>query len=203
MVPRAKKNLHECVHHLGQMKQAKHFEELEISFAAFVRSGREVTWVLQKEFINHARFSEEFVKWYGDRENPAEGTKAYEMANDELCRYFLNTRNSIEKEGINGLVCNLKLASFDSSKDIVDAPANSSLIIKGSGIYHLVNEGTSEEDLVPAKTTAELTTFVFIGDPPSVHLNQPVPSNDIFTLSDLYFTYLRGLVEEWTGILNT
>ena len=51
MVPQAKKNLHACEYHLKNMSKSENIEELEINFAAFVNSARNVTFVLQKQFI--------------------------------------------------------------------------------------------------------------------------------------------------------
>lgn len=85
LVPKAKKNLHQCVYHLNLMRQSHNIEEFEINFAAFVISARSVTFVLQKEFGKNDRF----LKWYGDKNNPKERTKIHEMRADPLCIFFL------------------------------------------------------------------------------------------------------------------
>jgi len=61
MIPKAKKNLHACKQHLENLFKSKNFEEVEINFENFVNSGRNVTFVLQKEFNTDPRF----IKWYG------------------------------------------------------------------------------------------------------------------------------------------
>ena len=60
MIPKARKNLHECLYHLANMRNSKNSEEFEINFAAFVNSARNVTFVLQKEFSK----DDVFIKWY-------------------------------------------------------------------------------------------------------------------------------------------
>lgn len=101
MIPRAKKNLHECEFHIRGMENARHFEELEISFLALVRAARNVTWVLASEFENHRDFSSIFKEWFGDKDKPAVDTKRFEMKEDGLCKFFNRIRTEIEKEGIN------------------------------------------------------------------------------------------------------
>jgi len=203
MIPRAKKNLHACEYHLNNLINSKNFEELEINFAAFVSSARSVTFVLQKEFKNNNNF----LPWYGNPDSPEsskENTKINEMQTDELCRFFVLLRNSIEKEGINGLNCSTTIKSFNSSSDLPDRPTGSSISISGQGIYYLINEGTPKEDLVPAKAKvgAEINTSIFINNPPHLHLGKKIENPNLIELSKLYFEYLKNLVEEWTGIIN-
>ncbi|MFQ5861707.1 MAG: hypothetical protein ACE5IC_01150 [Candidatus Brocadiales bacterium] len=204
MIPRAKKNLHECEYHLKKMVSSRNVEELEINFAAFVNSARNVTFVLKKEFINHPQYKKTFLTWYGDLDSPEAGTKSHEMSSDDLCIFFKKLRNSILKEGINGIVCNTHIESFNSSTDLPDKPPNASIQISSRGIYYLINKGTTQEDSIPARTTARITTSVFIADPPNKHLDQAIPNNqkDIFNLSNKYYEYLKSVVDEWTGILN-
>src|SRR3990172_32302 len=95
LIPKAKKNLHQCKHHLKLMGQSHNLEELEINFAAFVTSARSVTFVLQKEFSKNKKF----IKWYGGKKDPQKGTKRYEMSKDPLLRFFVGLRNKIEKQG--------------------------------------------------------------------------------------------------------
>lgn len=145
MVPKAKKNLHECEYHLSNLLKSKHFEEVEINFAAFVNSARNVTFVLQKEYKGHPKF----LEWYGDPDNPEEskkGTKIYEMRNDDLCKFFYKLRSQIIKEGINNLNCSTKIRSFRTVTDTPDKPENASILIGSKGIYYHVDKGTPQED---------------------------------------------------------
>lgn len=157
MIPRAKKNLHECEYHLNNLLSSKHFEEVEINFAAFINSARNSTFVLQKEFKKYSSF----IEWYGDpdnSENAEKGTKIFEMNNDELCRFFKNLRNQIDKEGINGLNCSTTINSFNSSEDLIERPA--------------------------------------------IHLGKKIKKPDIVSLSKLYYSYLKKIIDEWTGLFN-
>lgn len=190
MIPKAKKNLHECEYHLKNMITSRNVEELEINFAAFVNSARNVTFVLQKEFNGKIRFE----IWYK--------FKIDQMAKDELCYFFRNLRNEIIKEGINRIQASTHIKKFDSSKDMVDRPDDSSLVITGKGIFYLIKKGTPQEDLIPAKTKAEMMTQVFIENSPKTHLGKEIPNNNIIEISKLYYKYLKNIVEEWTGIIN-
>lgn len=193
------------------MKDSTHVEDLEINFAAFVNAARSVTFILQKEFKTNVSF----LGWYGNsdfykngewnaEEKEPENTKIFQMTHDELCKYFVVLRNQIVKEGINGFICTTHVASFNS-KNLIDRPPNSSLQITGSGIYYLIEEGTSREDKVPARVRkASITTRVSMSDAPSNHLGVEIPDDerDILSLSKKYYGYLKSLVEEWTGIVN-
>jgi hypothetical protein len=97
------------------MRNSQNVEELEINFAAFVNSSRNITFVLKKEFAKNPIFN----KWYQNKKN--------EMKNDELCLFFKNLRNEIIKEGINRIICSTLISSFNSKTDIVDRPPNSGL----------------------------------------------------------------------------
>jgi len=203
MIPRAKKNLHECEYHLNKMLSSRHVEELEINFAAFVNSARSITWVLQNEFIGNSLYKEKFLKWYGDPKNPIEGTKAYEMKNDELCKFFNSLRTFIAKEGINKINCNTTIKRFNTSTDLVEKPTNSSVVINNKGIYYLVNKGTAQEDLLPVVTKGDIATTIFIENAPTKHRGKKIENNNLINISTLYFLYLKYLVEEWTEIINS
>lgn len=194
------------------MVSATHVEDLEISFAAFVNSARSTTFILQKEF----KTKESFIKWYGNPDCYENGkwtgeeaeptdTKIYEMAHDELCKFFVSLRNQITKEGINGFVCSTNIRSFNSNSDLIDQPPGSSIQFRGNGIYYLVGRGTSKEDSIPARTRAVVTTQVALPNTPSVHLRSKIPDSrkDIINLSKIYYEYLKSLVEEWTGVINS
>lgn len=181
------------------MVNSRNIEELEINFAAFVNSARNVTFVLKKEFSKDS----DFLAWYGNENNPKVGTKVFEMKNDELCMYFNKLRSEIIKEGINRINCSTTIFHFDTKSDIENQPPNSALSIRNKGIYFLIHKGTSKEDLIPAKTKAKITTVVFLENPPKKHLNKFIEQNTIFHVSEIYFNYLKKMVEEWTGIINS
>lgn len=211
MIPRAKKNLHECAYHLDKMSEATHVEDLEISFAAFVNSARSTTFILQKEYKENP----EFLAYYGNPSNYKDGkwvgknaeptnTKIHEMAHDELCKFFINLRNQITKEGINGFVCRTKITSFNSKTDLINRPPKSSLMISGNGIFYLIGKGTPQEDKIPARSRAKITTQISIFNIPSTHLGNNIfeSQRNIFGVSTIYYEYLKSLIEEWTGIIN-
>jgi hypothetical protein len=165
-------------------------EELEINFAAFVNSARNVTFVLQKEFSEN----KDFFRWYKEKQE--------EMDADELCAFFKELRNRIVKEGINQIKCFTKISKFNVPKDLIDRPNASGLVITDRGIYYLVDKGTPKEDLIPAKTKAKMVTRVIIENAPKKHLGKTITDNNIIELCRIYYSYLKNLIEEWVGILN-
>ncbi len=190
MVPKCKKNIHACQYHFDKMLTSKNVEEYEINFAAFVNSARNITFVLQKEFSK----DEKFKNWYEKKQD--------EMKHDELCIFFHNLRNEIVKEGVNRLDFSTTIEVFNSKTDIIDRPKNSMLQISGKGIYYLVNQGTAEEDLIPAKVKGKIITNIFINNPPISHLGKLISNKNILNLIEGYFKYLKDTVNEWTGIIN-
>lgn len=200
LIPKAKRNIHQCEHHLRLMEQSHNIEELEINFAAFVISARSVTFVLQKEFSDNKKF----LKWYGDRDKPTKETKRYEMREDLLCKYFLGLRNSIEKEGISGLKgISTEIQSFDSSKDIINKPEGmDGLVIGPNGIFIRVFPDTPKADLIPAVTNVGIITLVGLENAPKMHLGKSIDGKNLFEMSRMYYEYLKKLVEEWTDMVN-
>lgn len=202
MIPKAKKNLHACKYHLENLLKSKHFEEAEINFAAFVNAARSTTFVLQKEFKTNPKF----IEWYGNPDKPKEaleGTKRHEMKNDKLCKFFLDLRNKIVKEGITNLNCSTIIRSLNTGQDLLDEPAGASIAIGPQGIYYHVNKGTPQEDMIPAITTGKITTSIIIAGAPSQHLGNKILNPNLVSISKLYYEYLKNLVEEWTGIINS
>lgn len=200
IIPKAKRNLHQCEYHLKLMNNSRSLEELEINFAAFVTSARSVTFVLQKEFGGN----DNFVKWYGERENPQKGTKRYEMKNDSLCKFFLEQRNKIEKEGISGVeAVSTQITSFNTSTDIVEKPDGvDGTLIGANGISFSVYSNTPKADIIPANTTAKLSIVFVLKDTPDTHLGKKITGKNFFEISTLYYEYLKTLVEEFTDIVN-
>lgn len=183
------------------MRNSHNIEELEINFAAFVVSARSVTFVLQKEFSKN----EKFIEWYGDEKNPQKETKRYEVSKDPLCKFFKNLRNSIEKEGIYGIAAvSTQIESFDTSTDIVEKPEGvDGTRIGTNGIFFSVFSNTPKADIVPANTTAKLSTVFILKNAPDTHLGKKITDKNFFEISKLYYEYLKLLVEDFTGIVNS
>lgn len=161
---------------------SKNIEEFEICYAAFVMSARTVTFVLQKEFSKN----ESFHTWYQKKQEV--------FANNKVAKFFLNQRNSIEKEGINALEFSMKIDELHLPSDAIDKPENSEIQISAKGIFYLVNKGTQKEDLLPAKIKGIVTVCIFFLIDGQV-LN-------VLDISEAYYKTLKELVEEWTGIMN-
>lgn len=202
MIPKAKKNLHACKYHMRNLLGSKHFEEVEINFAAFVNSARNTTFVLQKEF----KKTPGFIDWYGNPDKPEEakeGTRLHQMKNDELCKFFLNLRSKIAKEGMNALNCSTTVRRLHTGKDFPDKLVGATLAVGNKGIYYHVKKGTPQEDKLPAITSGDITTNIFIAGAPTQHLGETIPNPNLVSISELYYEYLKNLVEEWTGIMNS
>lgn len=183
------------------MGNSRNIEELEINFAAFVVFARSVTSILQKEFSKNKKF----IDWYGDIENPKQGTKRYEMKKDPLCKFFYDLRSNILKEGISGVqAVNTQIGSFNSSTDIVEKPEGvDSTMIRADGIFFSVYSNTPKADIVPANTTARMSTVFILKDTPDKHLGKRITDKNFFEISKLYYEYLKSIVEEFTGIVNS
>lgn len=188
MIPKAKKNLHSCEYHIKNMLGSKHFEEVEINFAAFVQSARSVTFVLQKEFSK----DQKFVDWYTSKQK--------EMGKDQLCKFFKELRNSVVKEGITGLHCSTIISSLNTSTDMLDKPEDAGVLIGSTGMYYLVKQGTPYEDRIPAHTKGKISANVAISGAPDYHLGKKIKQPNLVLISQLYYEYLKNLVEEWTGV---
>lgn len=182
MVPKAKRNIHQCEYHLQGMKKSKNVEEFEITYAAFFfMSARTVTFSLQKEFTNHPVFAE----WYE--------RKREHLRDDRIARFFVDERNRIEKEGINSLSFSLYINQFNSQNDLINKPNDSDVLISGNEIYYHINKGTGKEDIIPANTRGNIFTQIFFA---------PSELGNVLDTCEKYFSTLKSVVEEWTGILN-
>ena len=134
---------------------------------------------------------------------PLKGTKQYEMSKDELCKFFLNLRNQIEKEGLDNLGCSTTIDFINTESDYPNRPENSILEIDTDGVYFRIFSGTPKEDRISAPSdTAKLTTSIYILNTPTQHLGNKIENPNLITVTQLYYEYLESLVEEWTGILN-
>jgi hypothetical protein len=205
IIPKAKKNLHSCRYHLDKLYNSKNYEEFEINYSAFVIAARTVTFVLQKQF----KGNEIFDRWYGDisGNNPEQfkkGTKQHEMYNDGLCKYFNKIRTSIEKEGINGLQpVTTHITSFNSSEDLQDKlESKDSIVIRPDGIYILTKPNSPQADYIPAKTSAKFSTSFIIKNGPKIHKGKKLGKKTIPELLEIYYGYLKELVEECTRVVN-
>ena len=182
MIPKAKKNLHQCEFHLNIMKNAKNTEEFEIGFNAFVISARTVTFVLQKEYKN----IDNFENWYSGKQT--------EMQDNDICKFFVKLRNSIEKEGINGLEFSIEINKLELTGNGCFIPEISSIEILPKGFFYLVNKGSPQEDLLPAEIKGNFKISIFL------QINGR-PMN-VLEVSEKHYQFLKSLVEEWTGIVN-
>ncbi len=185
MIPKAKQNLHECSYHLEGMKRATNIEIFEICFAAFVNSARNVTFVLQKEYAHN----DKFVLWYK--------AKQEKLKNDIICKYFVDLRNKINKEGINELNFVTTIHTINTANDLIDRPVNSKVIIKSRGLYYLIKEKSPEEDMIPAAHKGFVQTEIKFNKLPDC-----IKDKNVFDLSISYYEILKSIIDGWTGLLN-
>lgn len=217
IIPKAKAILHRCRYHLDVMPKSQNFEELEINFCAFVVSARSVTFTLQKEFNK----TDAFKKWYGTQPDEKicdccgrlvltqvgtnEGTKQHEMANDQLCKFFVKIRNKIEKEGESSIeaVKTTFPAGMKIPQDFKNKPADTSeTTLNVKGAYALVFPNTSKADYLPLTVSKPIQTIFGIPNPPLKHLGENIKDKNFFEISELYYEYLKAMVEEWTEKAN-
>ncbi|NGX32152.1 MAG: hypothetical protein K1060chlam4_00193 [Candidatus Anoxychlamydiales bacterium] len=182
MIPKAKKNLHACKYHLNTMKAARNSEEFEIGYSAFVIFARTVTFVLQKEFSENKGFE----IWYQKKRD--------NLSNNPIAKFFLDQRNTIEKEGINALEFSLDIHNLDLTGNETGIPQNADVEIQPNGIFHLVAKGTSKEDLLPAKINGNITIKIFLRIDGKVF--------NVLRACEEHYLTLKELVEEWTGKMN-
>lgn len=86
---------------LRQMqKNTANQPEFKYYFSAFVSAGRSITFVLDKEFKD-SKYGEVFQSWYGDTSSDGltEGTVQSDLSNNDICKFVLNARNTVLKEG--------------------------------------------------------------------------------------------------------
>lgn len=116
------------------------------------------------------------------------------MSENSLAKFFLDQRNSIEKEGINSLEFYAEIKDLDLPDDVLSKVENSKIQVSAKGIYHLVNEGTAKEDLLPAKTKGQIIIAIF------VRIDGQVMN--VLKVCETHYLNLKNIVEEWTGIIN-
>lgn len=118
--------------------------------------------------------------------------------------FFLNLRNSIEKEGISGLKgVSTHIQSFNSTSDVLNKPEGmKGFVIGANGIFIRVYPDSPKADFIPAITKAVISTAVILENAPSTHLGRNIKNGNIVEICKLYYEYLKELIEEFTGIIN-
>ena len=152
--------------------------------------GRAVTNVLQKL----RSIEPTFDKWYSKY--------VAEMKNDPLLKYFYKMRSEILKEGFLRTTSSLYIREFNSSTDmerIGIPPPNAKSVFMGDqigGVGWIVElpDGTEEKYYGTLPSDIGKLTM-FFPESPKKHLEENLGKETIDELGQLYFTYLKNMVD--------
>lgn len=155
--------------------------------------GRQITFILQK--LRSVLPEGQFDNWY----------KPYreEMKNDELMKFFVDLRNSIEKEGDTKTVNAAYIKHLDTSmlpRLMGNQPPYATSFFMGdtkgrSGWDIKLPDGTEDKIFVEIPQDV-LTVKILFDNPPKSHLDIKLGTNDPFLLCQHYYEYLRKMVND-------
>jgi hypothetical protein len=134
-----------------------------------------------------------FDAWYADIQA--------EMKASELCRYFIELRNEILKEGPPEPTGTSVYVAHFSSEDVnrfPQPPGATNFIlgdrIGGNGWLVQLPDGTTQMFYVAVPPDL-VTNYLHLPDPPKSHLNGTISDTSIGNLATIYLGYLESIVE--------
>lgn len=153
--------------------------------------GRAVTNVLQ----NLRSTEEYFDNWYLPFQE--------EMKNDSVMSYFYKLRSEILKQGILNVGTSTHLKEFNFPKDLYKLgppPLNARAFFMGdenggSGWEVELPNGTKEKYYIDLSSDFGNVNFIF-PEPPKNHFGNELKDTSVEHLSQLYYDYLKNLVEK-------
>jgi len=181
----SKRKLQECHTHLELASKSKDSLEFETHLYSFITTARSITWVIQKELAKEPGFA----SWWEE--------KQLFMENDELCKFFVELRNKIEKEGAAPIIAQTEIKRIDT-RQLMNKPENTTgIVITGKGIFWVVNGKSPKEMLVPIhdKTISAVTKLAFPNFPKK-HKGKILQRLSSISLCELYYKFLSDLVVE-------
>lgn len=187
---RARGALESAEHGLIDMVESRDAVRQFSGIKAIATSGRQVTFMLNKL----KSIEPEYEAWW----KPI----SEQMAEDALLKYFKNLRNTIEKEGLPKdiravlLICNeeevvtTELVNVDEGENFP----------RFDGIDRNLNPSGMAINIaaVNGGTYMKLAHFK-LPDPPTMHLGQPIMSDEYLHLATLYLDYLGAV---WQAARN-
>jgi len=152
--------------------------EFECNLHAFITLARSVTYIMKKEHFNIP----EFNAWYQKKQE--------EIKNDEMLRFFHDTRNIIihEKTLDVGTIAHIRKIYLNH------VPRGWSFAITGKGEpIWITPEG---KELHAHEFDSEIKRVYLFENPPRSFLGASLKDFSVITLCELYFAYLSSLVDE-------
>ena len=161
-----------------------------VGFANVAILGRSITFILQ----NLRRVNSNFDSWYSPY--------VEQMRGDELCRFFLQLRNEIEKEGRDGIAVTVQVNNISRERFIAMHPPpenwRSAFIgdHNGGAGYVIDNrDGTETKIYVELSPDVAVASLEFTTSP-ETHLGAELRDKSLSELCRLYVSYLRRLVND-------
>ena len=173
------RKVREMNRHFDLICKSRSVDEFEDHFASFLAAARTVTLALQHDLNGNPGFAE----WYA--------IKQKEMAEDELCKFFLNVRNADLHTGKTAITSSMKIRG--SLK--LSAPLGGAIAINNRGVYEIYNPGKPDQKIVE-KAMPDVERTIYFVKPPKNHLGASIAEKNPIEICRIYKEYLENLVCE-------
>lgn len=178
---RAIRKLEEARTCLNSMSHVQDAIAARTAYCAFINSCRTVTNALQKDGAS----IEGFTKWYEEKQD--------DMREDKLLRYFHEARINDFHKGEELLGYTTFLSSFGVSPPPVKG---AQLIMGGEGPFWIVNQGSPDEQRIPARIQGDGTSRIYVKNPPREHKGKVISTDSPADLCNYAFRYVAELIHE-------
>lgn len=163
----------------------------ELGLRNIAMHGRSVTFTLQKL----RSFESDFEDWYNDVQE--------EMKSSELCRFFKDLRNEIEKQGQVSTSVSAYISHFSTDMlQRLPKPENVKILgffmgdkFGGSGWEIELPDGKKDKFYLDLPKEM-IQTERFFNNPPNEHLGLSLEGMSIQEISKIYYEYLSELVSK-------
>lgn len=189
---RAERKIREMENHFSRLSISQNVDDFEDNFAAFIGASRSVTLALQTDA--DIAFNEDgsikrkgpingFIDWYIKKQT--------EMKQDELCKFFKDTRDLDVHTGSSVLNSVYEIKGGVT----LSAPKGGLLVIGARGTYEVYDHDSSKEKRVQKKIQNEVFQ-ISMNNLPTKHLGKQIENNNPIKSCMLYKDYLTALVVE-------
>jgi hypothetical protein len=170
--------------------KSKNVKFHELGLRNLAMHGRSVTFVLQ----NMRGKVEGFEEWYKEIQE--------EMKSSELCSFFRDLRNEIEKQGkVRDTSINTHISQFNTDMlDRLPRPKNAKILgffmgdqLGGSGWGIELPDGTTDKIYLDLPKEI-VNTKRFFSKSPQEHLGRSLENKTIQELGEIYYDYLSEIV---------
>lgn len=172
--------MRELTRHFGKILNSKTVDEFEDNFAAFLAAGRTITLALQKD----NKKNQNFKIWYTEKQN--------EMREDELCKYFKDTRDIDLHTGDS----EIRSSYHIEGTAILSAGPNETLAMTPRGAYEIKNLNTPQQELKQISLGRVEKIKIFLENPPQYHKGLIIEDKSPISICKLFQTYLSDLILE-------